>query len=60
MHGGLLPEQVWYGDPIPERGLFPGRPSGSAMRYRSPFSRTKIGTSTRIGLVQTFSPVGSR
>ncbi len=29
--GGLLPEQVWDGDPIPERELFPGRPSGSAM-----------------------------
>jgi len=29
--GGLLPEQVWDSDPIPERGLWPGRPSGSAM-----------------------------
>ncbi len=29
--GGLLPEQVWDAPPIPERGLFPGRPSGSAM-----------------------------
>ena len=29
--GGLLPEQVWDSDPIPERGLYPGRPSGSAM-----------------------------
>ena len=29
--GGLLPEQVWDADPIPERGLYPGRPSGSAM-----------------------------
>lgn len=29
--GGLLPEQVWDTDPIPERGLFPGRPTGSAM-----------------------------
>ncbi|ULH17284.1 glycoside hydrolase family 15 protein (plasmid) [Deinococcus sp. KNUC1210] len=29
--GGLLPEQVWDSAPIPERGLFPGRPSGSAM-----------------------------
>jgi glucoamylase len=29
--GGLLPEQVWDVDPIPERGLYPGRPSGSAM-----------------------------
>ncbi|GMA15112.1 glucan 1,4-alpha-glucosidase [Deinococcus metallilatus] len=29
--GGLLPEQVWDGPPIPERGLFPGRPNGSAM-----------------------------
>jgi glucoamylase len=28
---GLLPEQVWDADPIPERSLFPGKPSGSAM-----------------------------
>jgi glucoamylase len=28
---GLLPEQVWDADPIPERGLTPGKPSGSAM-----------------------------
>ena len=29
--GGLLPEQVWDSDPVPERALRPGRPSGSAM-----------------------------
>ena len=29
--GGLLSEQVWDSDPIPERGLAPGRPTGSAM-----------------------------
>ncbi len=29
--GGMLPEQVWDADPIPVRGLEPGRPSGSAM-----------------------------
>ncbi len=29
--GGLLPEQVWDAAAIPERGLFPGKPSGSAM-----------------------------
>ena len=29
--GGLLPEQVWDAPAIPERFLFPGRPSGSAM-----------------------------
>ena len=29
--GGLLPEQVWDADPIPQMGLEPGRPSGSAM-----------------------------
>ncbi|HEX5327790.1 MAG TPA: glucan 1,4-alpha-glucosidase, partial [Acetobacteraceae bacterium] len=29
--GGLLPEQVWDGEPIPYRELYPGRPSGSAM-----------------------------
>jgi glucoamylase len=29
--GGMLPEQVWDAAPIPERDLFPGRPSGSAM-----------------------------
>lgn len=29
--GGLLPEQVWDADPIPEKGLHPGKPTGSAM-----------------------------
>ncbi|GHF44221.1 glucoamylase [Deinococcus metalli] len=29
--GGLLPEQVWNGPALPEWGLQPGRPSGSAM-----------------------------
>lgn len=29
--GGLLPEQLWDADEIPERELFPGKPSGSAM-----------------------------
>ncbi|HEX8939760.1 MAG TPA: glycoside hydrolase family 15 protein [Candidatus Limnocylindrales bacterium] len=29
--GGMLPEQVWDTDDLPERGLFRGRPSGSAM-----------------------------
>jgi len=28
---GLLPEQVWDAAPLPDRGLFPGKPSGSAM-----------------------------
>ncbi|MGH7728749.1 MAG: glycoside hydrolase family 15 protein [Vulcanimicrobiaceae bacterium] len=27
---GMIPEQVWESAPIPERMLFPGRPSGSA------------------------------
>jgi GH15 family glucan-1,4-alpha-glucosidase len=29
--GGTLPEQVWDADPIPNRRLMPGRPTGSAM-----------------------------
>jgi len=29
--GGLMPEQVWDAAAIPERGLRPGQPSGSAM-----------------------------
>ena len=29
--GGMIPEQVWDTGPIPERFLFPGQPSGSAM-----------------------------
>ncbi|MBB4569717.1 glucan 1,4-alpha-glucosidase [Rhizobium leucaenae] len=29
--GGLLPEQIWDSDDVPERELFLGRPSGSAM-----------------------------
>jgi glucoamylase len=28
---GMIPEQVWDATPIPERNLFPGRPTGSAM-----------------------------
>lgn len=29
--GGMLPEQIWDSAPIPDRFLYPGRPSGSAM-----------------------------
>jgi glucoamylase len=29
--GGMIPEQVWDSHDIPDRGLFQGRPSGSAM-----------------------------
>ncbi|WP_163886226.1 glycoside hydrolase family 15 protein, partial [Providencia stuartii] len=29
--GGMLPEQIWDKESIPERGLLTGRPSGSAM-----------------------------
>jgi glucoamylase len=29
--GGMLPEQIWDAAPLPARGLFPGRPTGSAM-----------------------------
>ena len=29
--GGLLPEQVWDAEDLPEKGLYGGRPSGSAM-----------------------------
>ena len=29
--GGMIPEQVWDGDPLPRRNLYPGRPTGSAM-----------------------------
>ncbi|HVX83075.1 MAG TPA: glycoside hydrolase family 15 protein, partial [Devosiaceae bacterium] len=29
--GGLIPEQIWDSDPIPKLGLYPGKPSGSAM-----------------------------
>jgi glucoamylase len=28
---GMMPEQVWDSGPLPERRLFPGKPSGSAM-----------------------------
>lgn len=30
-HGGLLPEQIWDGAPLPDHNLFPGKPTGSAM-----------------------------
>ncbi|HEX7002049.1 MAG TPA: glycoside hydrolase family 15 protein [Trueperaceae bacterium] len=29
--GGLIPEQVWDAEAVPEKGLFPGKPTGSAM-----------------------------
>ncbi len=29
--GGLIPEQVWDSEAIPGRGLYPGKPTGSAM-----------------------------
>ncbi len=29
--GGLIPEQVWDDEDIPQKGLFKGRPAGSAM-----------------------------
>jgi glucoamylase len=29
--GGMLPEQIWDAEPIPQRGLSIGRPTGSAM-----------------------------
>jgi glucoamylase len=29
--GGMIPEQIWDAEDIPEKGLFCGRPSGSAM-----------------------------
>ncbi len=29
--GGMIPEQVWDTEPVPDRGLFPGQPTGSAM-----------------------------
>ena len=29
--GGMLPEQVWDADPLPERRLYPGSATGSAM-----------------------------
>lgn len=28
---GLIPEQVWDSEPIPDKNLWPGKPSGSAM-----------------------------
>jgi glucoamylase len=28
--GGLLPEQVWDSEPLPEHNLYPGQPNGSA------------------------------
>ncbi len=29
--GKLIPEQIWDADPLPDRYLFPGQPTGSAM-----------------------------
>lgn len=38
--GGLIPEQVWDTSPLPERKLFPGKPTGSAQPLLWPMRST--------------------
>ncbi len=48
--GGLMPEQVWDRAPIPARGLYPGRPTGSAMPLVWTHAEyVKLAASTRLG-----------
>jgi glucoamylase len=49
-HGGLIPEQVWDAEPIPEQALFPGKPTGSAMPLVWAHSEfIKLALSCRLG-----------
>jgi glucoamylase len=60
--GGLMPEQVWDAAPIPERGLYPGRPSGSAMPLVWAHAEfLKLLASTRTGRpIEWLAPVAAR
>ena len=58
-HGGLLPEQVWDGADMPERELWLGRPSGSAMPLVWAHSEhIKLLRSLRDGAVFDMPPQG--
>ena len=57
--GGLIPEQVWDGRDIPERELFRGQPSGSAMPLVWAHSEhIKLLRSLRDGAVFDMPPQG--
>lgn len=57
--GGLLPEQVWDGPDIPDKALFFGRPSGSAMPLVWAHSEhIKLLRSLRDGAVFDMPPQG--
>ena len=48
--GGLIPEQVWDAAPLPERHLWPGRPTGSAMPLAWAHAEfVKLATSRELG-----------
>ncbi|MEJ2593266.1 MAG: glycoside hydrolase family 15 protein [Candidatus Thiodiazotropha sp.] len=48
--GGMLPEQVWDTNPIVERQLYPGRPTGSAMPLAWAHSEfVKLAASLQLG-----------
>jgi glucoamylase len=48
--GGMLPEQVWDMAPLAGRGLFPGRPTGSAMPLAWAHAEfVKLAVSWRLG-----------
>jgi len=59
--GGLLPEQVWDGPDVPERGLFNERPSGSAMPLAWAHAETlKLARSIEEGAVFDLPPQTAR
>ena len=60
--GGMIPEQVWDASPIFDRGLEPGRPSGSAMPLvwaHSEFLRLAVATAMQ-GPVELLDAVVAR
>lgn len=49
-NGGMLPEQVWDREPLADRYLFPGRPTGSAMPLAWAHSEfVKLAVSRQLG-----------
>jgi glucoamylase len=59
---GMIPEQVWDGPDLPDRGLYFGRPSGSAMPLVWAHAEyVKLVRSARDGVVfEQFGPVRER
>ena len=54
--GGLLPEQIWDSQDIPERELFLGRPSEARCRWSGRTPNTQLLRSLRDGAVFDMPP----